>query len=317
MNDHGHENEIRGVLGQGIGEEPPISGGPSAVFSGARSRAVRTRALTGTLSVAAVLGVAAGAVALSGGSGNAGPAVSAAAGGPAVSTHAANAQTAAQPGQALAPGSTSPLGPGMDAIDGRTTVEILKLALPGTGLTTADYNGQDSDPGMAAMTYGAMAADDGTGRLTQVSANVQQWSSEKRQPQDCAGLQAAGSGISQCQAVPQKDGSILITYRQDQYAAGTNGPTAGSYENVAERLFPDGLRIVVGATNYFDPLNDPHEKGWHVNPSRPVALLSPAQVGVMAMDPRWAAAVPDTLVQQAQRDIKPYLDLSTQKRGQY
>ncbi len=50
-----NENEIRELLGQGIGEEPPVVGGPAAVFAGARARVVRTRAVSGALSVVAVL----------------------------------------------------------------------------------------------------------------------------------------------------------------------------------------------------------------------------------------------------------------------
>ena len=72
-----NENEIRDVLNEGIGTEPPIVGGPSAVFAGARARVVRTRTVTGALSVVAVLGVAAGAVALGGESGRSGPTLTA------------------------------------------------------------------------------------------------------------------------------------------------------------------------------------------------------------------------------------------------
>ena len=42
-----NENEIRDVLGEGIGEEPPVIGGPEAVFAAARTRVVRTRVVTG------------------------------------------------------------------------------------------------------------------------------------------------------------------------------------------------------------------------------------------------------------------------------
>lgn len=98
-----NENEIREVLGDGIGEEPPIVGGPAAVFAAARSQAVRTRAVTGALSMVAVLGVAAGAVAFSGGSGGASDRVSAASGGARPGAAAAGGAAAAVPAVATTP----------------------------------------------------------------------------------------------------------------------------------------------------------------------------------------------------------------------
>jgi hypothetical protein len=330
-----NENEIRDVLGEGIGAEPPIVGGPAAVFAGARARVVRTRAVTGALSVVAVLGVAAGAVALGGGSGRSGPTVAAATptnAGPATAPSSAVTSSSAKPAKTTTPPNTSPPtplskiqgpgvggaaenpapqpGPGQVLIDGRSAAEIVKSAL-GSGLVSANYAGQDSyqpaKSGVAAN--GSMSVDDGTGKLTTVSAGIAQNNSAMAKVTDCMTLQKLlTSAISDCRASAQPDGSVVLSFGQDEYAAGTNGPTEGSYSYRAVRVFPNGWVVDAGATNYFDPLNDPHAKGWHVNPSRKDPLLSRDQVVGIVLASEWGPTVSTDFAQHARQDLVPYKD---------
>ncbi|WP_194917611.1 hypothetical protein [Catenulispora rubra] len=315
-----NENEIRDVLGEGIGAEPPIVGGPAAVFAGARARVVRTRAVTGALSVVAVLGVAAGAVALGGGSGRSGPAVAAGASTTTVPTTTAPTTKAAKttaPSSAVTSSSAKSMsvapqpGPGQVLIDGRSAVEIVKSRLA-PGLVSANYSGQDSyQPARSGvMVNGLMSVDDGTGKLTTVSAGIQQ-NSGMAQVTDCMTMQKLmSSGISDCRASAEPDGSVVLSFVEDEYAAGANGPTAGSYLYQAIRVLPNGWVVDAEAANYFDPLNDPHETGWHVDPSRKDPLLSRDQVVAIVMDSEWGATVSSDFAQHARQDLVPYKDLT-------
>lgn len=324
-----NENEIRDVLGEGIGEEPPVVGGPTAVFAGARTRVVRTRAVTGALSVVAVLGVTAGAVAVSGGSGGAGSAATANRGvapGAAGTTSWSPVVAPATPstpttststkGEYVKGGSRKPApdpGAGQVLTDGRSVDEIVKSGLP-SGLTAGNYEGQDSyrpsEMGVAANA--SMSVDDGTGKLTTVYAGITQNQGFAFRDTNCTTLVGMGGGITDCHLFPQPDGSVILTYREDEASPDTNGPTAGSYQWTVERAFPNGTAISISANNYFDPLTDPHEKGWHVNPSRKDPLLTVDQLKTILADSRWALTVPAEFAQQAENDLVPYKDI-TQK----
>lgn len=328
-----NENEIRDVLTEGIGEEPPITGGPAAVFAGARSHVARTRTLTGALSVAAVLGVAAGAVALSG-SGSAGtanasqgvvpgavatdaapkakepsptPGTTRSTPAPATSTPKAAATSGVYHGHVTHNPAPDP-GPGQVLIDGRSVGELVKSMLP-AGLVTANHEGQDSyDPARDGVeTGGSMSLDDGSGRLTTVYSGITENNRFAFADMNCPTLEGFNSMAADCRTFPQADGSVIMTYRTDDLSP-TNGPTKGSYSLVAERAFPNGMEIDVVTSNYFDPLNDPHEKGWHVSPTRSTVLLTMDQLKAMLMDSRWGLTVPAQFAQQARADLLPYVD---------
>lgn len=327
-----NENEIRDVLTEGIGEEPPIAGGPEAVFAGARARVARTRTLTGALSVVAVLGVAAGAVALSGGSHGTAKASQGVAPGavatdtapkakepmptpaPARSTPAPATSTpkaAATSGVYKGHGTSNPApvpAPGQTLIDGRSVGELVKSMLP-AGLVTANYEGQDSyQPAKyGVQTGGSMSLDDGSGRLTTVVGGITENNRFAFADMNCPTLEGFDSMARDCQTSPQADGSVIRTYRSDDLSP-TNGPTKGSYSLVAERAFPNGMEITVMVSNYFDPLTDPHEKGWHVSPTRSTVLLTMDQLEAMLTDSRWGLTVPTQFAQQARGDLLPYAD---------
>ncbi|NUR28705.1 MAG: hypothetical protein HOV83_23175 [Catenulispora sp.] len=308
-----NENEIRDLLGAEIGEEPPIVGGPAAVFAAARARVVRTRAVTGALSAVAVLGVAAGVVVVSGGSGSGQEQVSVGAGttSPAGKPWSPGVFTSA-PGQHTAVPAPKP-GPGQVLIDGHSAALILKGALP-AGLTTGDYSGQDSSmPDRSGVrVLGAGSVDDGSGRPVGIHAGISQNGSLFGWYEDanCAAQQRMSDAVSDCRADRQPDGSIVMVFRQRDYHSAVSGPTVGSYQTVAERAFPDGTVIFAAAQNYFDPPGDPHEYGWHVNPSRTDPLLTREQVEAIVLDPHWALTVSAEFAEQAKQVVKPYVDQS-------
>lgn len=325
-----NENEIRAVLGEGIGEEPPVVGGPAAVFAGARTRTARTRALTGALSAVAVLGVAAGAVAFSGGSHGAAKASQAVAPG-AVATDASPSTKTPSPapstsltpkaaatsgvyrghGQTHNPAPTP--GAGQVLMDGRSVGEILKSLMP-AGLVTGNYAGQDSyEHGKLGVSTGAlMSLDDGSGKLTTVNASVVENNHFAFADENCPTLQGFDSHVVDCRTEPQPDGSVILLYRHDDDVSPTVGPTQGSYALYAARAFPNGMYIMVRTSNYFDSLDGPHEKGWHVSPTRSTVLLTTDQLKAMLSDSRWGLTVSAQFAQQARRDLMPYTD-QTQK----
>lgn len=324
-----NENEIRDVLNDGIGEEPPIIGGPGAVFAGARSHVTRTRTLNGALSVVAVLGVAAGAVALSAGGGSHGTAdasravapgaaatgasPNAKASGPAprTSTPAAGATSGVYHGTATHKVAPAP-GAGQVLTDGRSVGELVKSLLP-AGLITADYAGQDAyEPAQyGAEASAVMSLDDGSGKLTTLDAAITQNNRFDFADMNCPTLEGAVSAAGDCHRYPQPDGSVVLTYHTDDLSS-TEGPANSAYSFVAERAFPNGTDIKVSTSNYFDPLNDPHAKGWHVSPSRANLLLTMDQLKAMTADSRWGLTVSADYAAQARADLVPYLD-RTQK----
>jgi hypothetical protein len=277
-----NESRIRELLGEGIGEEPPVVGGPAAVFAGARRHTVRTRAIAGALSVVAVLGVAAAVVAVGGGAGRSGAST-------------------------VSPGVTTPAEQVPQVpIDGRSVAEILKLELP-AGLTTGSYEGADSDPNSAA--YAGMAVNDGTGKLTQIQASVGRRPSEAISAQACDNMDHKGfPGISGCQAHMQPDGSVVLVYRVDADHRDAHGHPLDAYQLIAEHLFPGGMDVLVSAANWFTPLSDPSVPAEMVGPSRPTPVLSLDQLQHMVMDRRWGFTVPADLARQAEHDITPYFE---------
>lgn len=277
MNEHGmNENEIRELLGEGIGEEPPIVGGPAAVFAGARRQTVRTRAIAGALSAVAVLGIAGGAVAFGDAAGKSG---------------------------ASRPGATASSA-GQVPIDGRSVAEILKLELP-AGLSTGDYNGAQSGTQDAVAVMAGMSMDDGTGKLTQVFASVGRHPYEAISAQACENLYHRETGISDCQAQMQPDGSVVLVYRGEDNHRDAQDRPLNTYSLFAEHLFPNGTDVLVSAANWYSPPTAPAPMA---APSRPAPLLSVNQLKSMVMDPRWGLAVAPSFARQAERDITPYFD---------
>ncbi|NUR62006.1 MAG: hypothetical protein HOV87_25595 [Catenulispora sp.] len=328
MNEHGmNENEIRELLGGGIGEEPPIVGGPAAVFAGARTRAVRTRAVTGTLSVVAVLGLAAGAVALSGGSGDSGSGP-VTAGGPGGRPSVSGGQPPANmSGQSTNPGTrkksdgTAPAGslptvpapkpgPGQVLLDGRSALDVLRAQLP-AGLTGSQYVIQDSyrPQTYGVQVYGGMSVDDGSHKPGAVSVIVQQNTPRLFEEMTCASL-PHNSNETECQEFPQADGSRVTVYRDNQPSPTVGGAPTGVYAYEADRIYPNGLRFAVRAEN--DGSLPPGGKA--TTPTRTAPVLTRDQLQAIVLDQRWALTVPEELARQAKNDIAPVVDL-TQKDG--
>jgi hypothetical protein len=308
MDERTDERQLHDVLENGIGSEPPIVGGPEAVFAGARARVVRTRMMTGALSVAAVLGVAAGAVALGGGGtghGGSAPALSPLAGPDATPTAAApavqNGAAQAQKGSTR-PGHPAPSpAPGQVLLDGRTTDELLKQMLP-AGLAPSHYGGQDSDsPQQSGVSvYGTMAIDDGHGHgLGAIGVNVDQNFGSR--------LDAGCNAADGCTKLP--DGSFLTV----RTLVGDKPTAVGQPKTVdwsAERVFPDGHRVLVGVRNYFDDLTQAHEKGWTATTTGHDPAVSVETLKSIAGDPRWTLTVPTALAEQAKHDLPGYVDFS-------
>jgi hypothetical protein len=302
------ERELHDVLANGIGHEPPVVGGPGAVFAGARARVVKTRMLTGALSVAAVLGVAAGAVALGGGGatpGGAGPVAAPAAGSsetttPAPQTGPQNETAQATPGTDKGKGTALPApdpGPGKVLIDGRTAADLLKQMLP-AGLTTSHYSGQDSYlPQQAGVSvHGSMAVDAGQG-LGHIGVNVDQngWTPAA----SCTGVD--------CATLP--DGSQVSVQR----TIGEKPTVAGAPQTIdwfVQRVFLDGHRVSVGASNYFDAPGQAHEKNWTLASTGHDPVVSIDQLKEIVRDSRWTLTVPAAEAAQAKHDLPGYTDNS-------
>lgn len=308
MND---ENGIHEIMAEGIGDEPPIVGGPGRVFEQARRVRVRQRSLTGALSVVAVLGVAAGAVAVGrSGKPTTGAGVAAASGAtsaataPAATTDPTTADaTSSAPtsasGQAVPPAkTTSPLtgdAPACDVappaastqgqsgtvpMDARSSLELLKDLLP-KGFTGSHFVGEDGGTNWAGM-----AINDGHGQVG-IGVNTLQ-----------AGISGDGVGC----ALP--DGSRL-------YLGSLNGdkPTSGGYPSLGEyvrRVFPDGTSIAIQVFNYWSDWATAHPAHWQATTTRPTLPLTNAQLLAMAADSRWGTTVPAAFAQQARHDLVPY-----------
>jgi hypothetical protein len=320
-----NENEIRELLGQGIGEEPPVVGGPAAVFAGARARVVRTRAVTGALSVVAVLGVAAGAVAFGGAPGRADRSQRVVAGttpSPAASPTPATTPTTKTPppdttttptpsSQLHGPGLTmhhapAPVpGAGQVLMDSRSTALIAKLHLP-SGLVTADYEGQDShEPAQLGVdTIANMSVDDGTGKPVLLNVHLVQNSEATDRITDCTTVQYLNSGrISDCRTETEPDGSVVLSYSVRADASGKSSVTQSLRTNEAARVFPDGSVVSIDASNFYSPVNGPLG-----SPSRSIPLISIDELTAMVMDSRWGLTVPAQFAQQAKQDLVPYMD---------
>lgn len=322
-----NENEIRELLGQGIGEEPPVVGGPAAVFAGARARVVRTRAVTGALSVVAVLGVTAGAVALSG-SGRPGRVVAGV-----TATSASSTPSTAPTTSATTPATTTPppntttptplsklqgtaglpshrepapvLGAGRALMDGRSTAVIVRSRLR-PGLVTANYNGQDSnEPAQLGVdTIANMSVDDGTGKPTSLNVRLVQNSQAMDRVTDCTTEQELQSGrVSNCRAEAEPDGSVVLSYSVRDDPSGKSPVTQGLRTNKAVRVFPSGSVVSVAAFNFYSPVNGPQE-----SPSRSIPPISVDELKAIVMDPRWGLTVPAEFAQQAKQDLVPYTD---------
>jgi hypothetical protein len=179
--------------------------------------------------------------------------------------------------------------------DGRLTAAALYAAVtdvvPGAG---SDFAGQSPYPDTR-DTYAefAFTPADGSGAGL-VGVNVQ----------DAQILATEGAGpregfhcldwMRECQVVDQPDGSLLRTYAERSEAAG--GGTG--IRLVAERLTPDGVRVVASATNGFEgPSNQ-----WDIR--RPDAVLSIAQLVEVVSPTWWGFALPAELA-----DVPSYREI--------
>ncbi|NUP51318.1 MAG: hypothetical protein HOW97_28995 [Catenulispora sp.] len=327
-----NENEIRERLDREIGEEPPVVGGPAAVFAGARARMRRTRVVTGALSMAAVLGVAAGAVAFGGTSGgtrggthDADPAgqPTASAGHTSPTTADPTEQPTASGGPTSPtappptpdtlkktpdiPGTSWPLrtapapkpGPGKVLLDGWSTLKLLKDQLPAllTDGSDVGYALRDSSHpekygvGPAAV----VAVRDSQGRFTSVTAEVHQVSARPYAQETCSSMLGTNRLVTECHEAPQPDGSRVLLMREDLDTQTANG----TYEFVADRVFPDGMRITVRADNCDALLGSDKPTA----PTRPTPILTMDQLKTIVLDHGWALTVSEEFEQQARNSV--------------
>jgi hypothetical protein len=310
------ENEIRDLLGEGIGAEPPIVGGPAAVFAAARTRAVRGRLVTGALSTVAVLGIAAGAVAFSGGSG--GPGEQSAIGGGgggggqcaagdapspvrgSGSEQPSSVTESASPGGAVSTGSpgpatSSPLAPGKVLLDPQTALLLLKQALP-CG-TASGFQGQVTQnttaPTSGREVGGSMALTDRFGVGT-VAVSVQQNGEWRRALMSCSTRPKDAS----CRAETLANGTVVLA---DEFPLGH-----GETDRVVEVLRRDGLHITVMAENVYTPWNQQHSD----KATRPTPPLTMDELRAVALSAPWSLTVAQDLAAQAKQQIAPYADTS-------
>lgn len=321
-----NKNEIRELLGQGIGEEPPVVGGPAAVFAGARARVVRTRAVTGALSVVAVLGVTAGAVALSApgrpGRVTAGVTATSASSTPstAPTTSATTPAATTPPPNTTTPTPLSKLqgtglamhrvpapvpGAGQVLLDSRSTTLITKLLLP-SGLVAANYEGQDSyqPKQLGVETIANMSVDDGAGKPTSLNVHLVQNGRPMDRVTDCTTEQELYPGsISDCRAEAEPDGSVVMSYSVREGGSVKNPVTEIPRSNTAVRVFPDGCVLSINVSNYYASMTGPSAA-----PSRSIPLISVDQLAAMVIDPRWGLTVSEQFAQQAKQVLVPYTD---------
>ena len=179
--------------------------------------------------------------------------------------------------------------------DGRLTAAALYAAVadvvPGAG---SDFAGQSPYPDTR-DTYAefAFTPADGSGAGL-VGVNVQDaqiLGTEGVSPRE--GFHCL-DWMRECQVVDQPDGSLLRTYAERSAAAG--GGTG--IRLVAERLTPDGVRVVASATNGFEgPSNQ-----WDIR--RPDAVLSIAQLVEVVSPAWWGFALPAELA-----DVPSYREI--------
>ncbi|MFL6115719.1 MAG: hypothetical protein ACJ786_30885 [Catenulispora sp.] len=312
------EDEIRGVLGEGIGEEPPIVGGPAAVFAAARARVVRTRVLTGALSTVAVLGVAAGAVAFGTGAGGGGGQSAAGSGAqcatgsvpkvpvpPTDKASPSSQVTAASPGNSPSgqPPSTatSDPRPGRVQTDPQSQLLLLKQALPcGTASGFTGYSDHQA-PGSALEVYASLNLSDrlGVGNVrVDLVENASAWirSQVRCDPQWHEDISCEGEVL--------KDGTLV---KSIEYLVGSpfssEAPGGKLFAWTTQVLYPDGRYVVVSSSN-FAP------RGKESDPTRKVPPLTRAQVRGIALDVAWTTTVTKDFDAQAKREITPFVDMS-------
>jgi hypothetical protein len=310
MNGHGmNEDEIRDVLGKGIGEEPPIVGGPAAVFAAARARVVRTRVVTGALSAVAVLGVAAGAVAFGTGVGGGGQSAAGSSaqcavgpvppksGSPTGKVSPSPGVTAASPGnsgsgQPTSTATSSP-GPGRVLIDPQSQVLRLKQVLPcGTASEFSGSIDYHAAPGDGIDVFGHLYVADRLGVGT-VGAELFQAGAWGRDQMKCYPDDIA------CEAEVLKDGTLVKSY---EYLVGSPNPSGKLIAWTTEMQYPDGRHVVVSSSNYA-----PRGKNGD-NPTRKIPPLTRAQVRGIALDVEWTTTVTKDFAARAKREITPFVD---------
>jgi len=326
MNGHGmdgmNDDEIRDVLAVGLGEEPPIVGGPTAVFAAARARVVRTRVLTGALSTVAVLGVAAGAVAFGTGVGGGGGQSAAGSGAqcavgpvppglgsptskasPANEASPASKAPPSPPSSAASPGNKVPVGPtsmatsdpgpGRVLIDPQSQVLRVKQVLPcGTASEFSGYISYHAAPGDGLEVLGHLNVTDRLGVGTVGVELVQNgaWSRDQMKcyPSDIA-----------CKTEALNDGTLVKSY---QYPVGY--PLVGKlFAWTTEVLYPDGRLVVVSSSNYA-----PQGEKFDNEPTRKVPPLTREQVRGIALDGAWTTTVTKDFAAQAKREITPFVN---------
>jgi hypothetical protein len=292
MDDQG----IQDMFGEAFADEPPIVGGPGAVFAGAAK--VRNRQWTvGGISAVAVLGIAAGAVALTGGGGPHSTSVTAGAStgsGPATATSAPATSAPATPTTNAAPAADQV------ALDEWSTVEIVKQLVP-AGMTTSDYLGQGSVPGSMVSIFGALSVDDGKG-ASQIQITVQNANFGADAVNPCSNMGSA------CRVEHPSAGSTMYLYTGpgDKIGSGPGGPVV-AYTVDLHRA--DGVRVVLEMVNYVDPfVTNAPSGGTRNTTTRAEPALTLDQLGQIATSPEWALTVPSAFEAQAKADLKPFQD---------
>jgi len=110
-------------------------------------------------------------------------------------------------------------------------------------------------------------------------------------------VSSCGATELRCTRTRSADGRILTTYEEHTAVAGGVG-----IRRVADLLRPDGVRVVVSATNGYDlPANR-----WDVTRAQPP--LGYAQLTEIVQQPWWGAQLPTYFLEQGEQ-LAPYDDL--------
>ncbi|GAA1954966.1 hypothetical protein [Catenulispora subtropica] len=303
-----NENEIRDLLGAEIGEEPPISGGPAAVFAGARVRVVRTRAVASALSMAAVLGVAGGAVALGGAGGRTAAGSTSPASSPAVAaTTLASTAPSATARPAQCPTQATTANPALSAeakaahasggqvpLDPRSLTELLKTALP-CGTPTA-YHGEDDSSGNGLEVSGTVDVTDqaGVGAVTVRVAQHAEFPHDKSFF-DCAKVGVADHATTCVSTVTADGTAVLLEEAPDK--------EQGVITRSAQVLFPDDHTVMISERN-----TDTKFYQAKVTATRAVPPLTLDQLRGLALDTPWPLSVSREFAEHAKQDLAGYVD---------
>ncbi|MFC7218367.1 hypothetical protein ACFQLX_09325 [Streptomyces polyrhachis] len=188
--------------------------------------------------------------------------------------------------------------PGMAALTGRATVDILRDLLPGRP-ETSGYTGQDSWPkegGIPVQTFGKLkVGGELTGRTVQINVQSLMFSASKpaelREFYNCA-RESYRKKVENCTVSNLPDGSVLLVVEWHEGLL---------ISRSVDLLRPDGTRVVASTVNGDDP-----EKGPVTGVKPPLGL---ADLYRVVVSPRWQAYVDPEVVEEA-RALSPFDDRS-------